>query len=61
MKKMNVNIDHRETTIFEQMHKLINNIIHMVFCVVFLICTVGINKRDSTAIMCRAAQVREQI
>ena len=53
---------HRETTIFEEMNKLIkNNIIHVVFCIVFLICTVGVNKRDSSAIVCRAAQMRERI
>ena len=57
-----VDCQHRETTIFEEMNKLIkNNIIHVVSCVVFLMCTVGVNKRDSTAIVCRAAQVRERI
>ena len=60
-KRIKVSCYLRETTIFEEMNKLIKNIIHVVFCIVLLICIVGVNKRDSTAIVCRAAEVRERI
>ena len=48
---------------FEEMNKLIKNITHVVPFVLiyvwFFLCTVGVYRHGSTAIVCRAVQVGE--
>ena len=60
--------EQRETTIFEEMNKFKKEYYSrgsgrgsVVFCGVFFLCTVSVDKHDSTVIVCSAVQVRERI